>query len=389
MRRRIAIEGDSGVALITSIALVTFLVTVASALGALSANNLRSAGRSDASMRAFYLADSGAQSGNAKLRVAGGLTEGTSFYETIAGQSAAVDMDPLSTSLHQVRSTATIEAEQVTVEILVEFIENSLLDAGFQVNVSNGVEVQDDEIPVWMTGDTVISGMDHSTTGTLLADQSGAVHGIALNPVPGETGVDVEIDVRSTPLAVVEGDPQDITNDADNTSETLDNLRNTAQSGADVYLTGASSLDTGDTGSYGTAGDPKTVCVSLGDNESLTIAGEFSGYGTLFIDVGRVDNERVLVFDGTSEWYGLIVVHFRDEVNMTNKALVTFNGTNKVVGGLVTTFSGPSVDFGANGEVLGMNGTDDIFYSSEAVETSPGVSVVVDRSAKMASYKVE
>jgi len=116
MRRRIAIEGDSGVALITSIALVTFLVTVASALGALSANNLRSAGRSDASMRAFYLADSGAQSGNAKLRVAGGLTEGTSFYETIAGQSAAVDMDPLSTSLHQVRSTATIEAEQVTVK---------------------------------------------------------------------------------------------------------------------------------------------------------------------------------------------------------------------------------------------------------------------------------
>ena len=250
---------DSGVALITSMALVTFLVTVAAALAALSTNNLRSMVRSDQWMQAFYLADSGAQAGNVMLRTDGSAGESTTLYETIGGETATVDVEPLSSSQCRIQSTGTIGAEQVSVEMHVEFILSSLLDGGLQINVSNGVEVQGDRVAVWMGDDSTISGMDHSSTGTQLSDQSAAVYGVALNPVPGETGVDLEIDILSRDTAVAEGEPDRITNQADNISAILQNLRGTAQAEADLYVTGTTRLDSSATGSYGTAEDPALV----------------------------------------------------------------------------------------------------------------------------------
>ena len=379
----------SGAALVTAMALVAFIIMVSAALSALSASSLRSATRSDSWMRAFYLADSGAQIGNAMVRASGPSMPPTSFVEDIGGEVATVDVQPQSAGIYEIRSSATVQDQQLTVEILVEFIAASLLDGSFQVNISNGVEVQGDTVPVTLKGTVVVSGMNHSSDGALLADQTGAVNGMALNPVPGATEIDVEIDVASTPNVTLEGDPDALTNGAGNISGTLDTLLATAQTGADVFLSGPTVLDDAATGTLGTAAAPKLTYVSLGDNESLSLIGNFSGHGTLVVDVGRVDDVKVLDFVGSTSWHGLVYVHFRDVVNMQNRALVNMVGTSRIVGGLVTSFTGPSVNFGSKGQMLRVNGTVDLLYSSELVAASPAVPSVVEQSAKVASYKVE
>jgi len=114
----------------------------------------------------------------------------------------------------------------------------------------------------------------------------------------------------------------------------------------------------------------------------------FVGHGTLFIDAGSVDNNYVLDLDNNAEWYGLVIVHFREDVSLVDQALVSIWNNSRIVGGVVTYFSDGSLDFGEFGKVLKVHDEADVRYSSGLVADAPGVSTVVGQSARMTSYLV-
>jgi len=379
---------QSGSTLVTVTTLIAILVAIGASASMLGFTSARSTGRSHTWMRTFYLADSGAQIGNARLRASDwDFSKGATLTEVIDCHEVDERIVQRSRDVYEITSISTIGEESSTVEMLVELIQSSLLDGGIQVNVSNGVELKSDKIPVRFTGTADISGQDHDEAG----DKNGgnAVRAITVNPVPGKTGVTVEIDVSATPNVTIEGEPQPISNDASNITGFIDQLGSTARNHADYSVWGSTTFSSNEDGRFGTEASPKTVYVNLGDNETLTLQGNFEGHGTLFVDVGKVNDTPVLTLDGTSRWTGLVVLHFRDTVSLTKRPLVDMVGTTDIVGGLVTSFAGSSVDFGNKGNLIHVVGTAGVRYSSKVVARSPGVEDVVERSVKLTSYRVE
>lgn len=363
-------RGEAGSTLVTVTAMVTVLLAIGATVSTLGFASARSTSRSHGWMQSFYLADSGAQIGNARLRAAGWDLPATAFHEEIDGHPVDVTIVPQTAGVYEITSTSAVRDERSTVEMIVEFIPSSLLDGGVQVNVSNGVEVESDTIPVWLSGTVDVSGYDHDLAG--VPTGGAAVRGIAVNPVPGETGVTVEIEVSSTPNVTLEGEPAAVGSDASNLTEFLDRLGSEARTAADVNIWGSTSLDDAMTGVFGTEASPKLVHVDLGDNGNLKLKGSFQGYGTLFIEAGRINDVTALTLDGTAGWTGLVVLHVRDEVNLSRRELIEIVGTNGITGGLVVSLAGPSVDFGRSGKLLRVVGTAIVLYSSRAVASAPG-----------------
>jgi len=360
--------------------LMVFLLALAGAMTMTSTVGLKAARESDREMRVFYLADSGAQMGIAAVRASGGTAEDSSTTDNIAGGTVSVTITRESPTLYKIRSDASYVGSTRSVEVYLRFEGTFDLPGAATVMFSRGVAVRANTVATAVLGNSVISGLDHATSGTLLADQTKAIAGFAMNRVPGTRSFSVD---GSSPL--IQGDPA-IDNTADNMSAGLKSIRDYAKDYADVMLTGSTTLGTADAGSYGTLADPVLVYVRLEDNGTLTLRENFQGSGTLVIQTDKATAASVLVMRNFAMWQGLVVVYLRGGAEVTGGTLVRMSDDSKIIGGLAMFLNTQSTDIKGLGKFYHGSEKAAILYSHELVSTAKGTGTVL--SAQVICYRL-
>lgn len=373
---------EAGVSLILVTILMVFLFAVAGAMTMTSMTGARTTVESDRDMRAFYLADSGAQIGIAKLRAAGLACSTGTFSENLANGSASVGITKLSSALFQVTSTGAYADHQRTVEVYLLFSGSFSLPGAFSVMFNQGVAIKASAVATSILGTARISGMDHAADGTTIADQSKAVAGLAMNTVPGKKTFGVTLDSGGS---VVEGNPP-VNGSATNIIPALQTLRDYAKDYADIMLTGSRTLTTADTGSYGTSTDPKLVYARVGDNGTLDLGGNFEGYGTLVIETGDATSAEVLRMQNFAAWHGLLLVYLNGNAEVSGGTLVRMEDDSRIVGGLTLFLNPVSTDIKGLGKFYHGTGNSQILYSSELISTAKGVATAL--TAEVISYSM-
>ena len=379
---------DAGTAILILLAPAVVLFALVASLTTMSTTGLRATTESRQRMRAFYLADSGAQIGNAVLRSRGPSADTFSFVEAIDDGQATVNIEKVGYGRYLIRSHSEYLRADETVELQVVFVtEGFELQGALQVTVENGVEVAG-RIRTLMSGKTLLSGDDHTATGALAADQSEAVAGLAANPLPGD---DVDFSVETNHDARIQGSPEPVDNDAPSQTAILQDLRNYAKESADVFITGSGRLGTDATGSFGTAGSPKLVHVALDPENKLRLDGDFSGYGTLIVEVDNAKRGSVLEFGDNASWTGVVLVYFRDEAEVAGGELITLSHQSKIIGGLAVHFSGEEVEISGSGKLVHMTGDAQILYSTNVIGSAPGTDQItsIEHSVNVTSYRLQ
>ena len=207
-----------------------------------------------------------------------------------------------------------------------------------------------------------------------------------MSPVPGAPEIDVYVDVANG--ADLEGDPSATANDVTAQSDLIANLANYAAANADVQVVGGATLGNPASGNFGTQANPVLTYVSLGNNEQLHVRQNFEGWGTLVVEVDNATTTTPLYFEDSVVWHGLVVIRFKGEADIPGDALIEFDNSARIVGGLLadfcaegTAFSGSSTIFDAG------NGNAGVYYSSEIISSANGVAQVVDTSVRVLSYR--
>jgi hypothetical protein len=377
---------QSGSGLMLILICIAMLLAFSATLTAISVSGVRTVDSSEKWMRAFYLADSGAQDGIARVRASSGNLSPTSFVENLGGGQASVSIQKPGVDLYRILSTATYLNETRSVEIHVRFTGGLTLPGALSVNVSRGTEVKAGSLRVESQGSSVVSGKDHAADGSLELLQNGARYGLAMNPVPGKKNFSLELDGGGS--STVEGFPAPITNTAASQDSILKALRDAALSGAEVSFFGSKTLGDSATGSYGTAGAPRLVYARLGNNNSITMNESFSGYGTLVVEVDKAEADTVLKMSGSAVWHGLVLVYFRNEAEIEGKPLVDLSGDSRLVGGLALFFNSDRIEVSGKGTILKTTGSSSLLYSSLLVNSARGTEGLVAKSAVVTSYRL-
>ena len=360
--------------------LMVLLLALAGAMTLTSTVGLRAGRESDREMRVFYLADSGAQIGIAAVRASGGTADDSSSTDDIAGGTVSVAITRESPSLYKIRSDASYAEATRSVEVYLRFEGTFNLPGAATVMFSRGVAIRANTIATAVLGNSVISGLDHALNGTLLADQTEAIAGFAMNRVPGKRSFSVD---GSSPL--IQGDP--VTDDtAENMSAALKSVRDYAKDYADVMLTGSTTLGTADAGSYGTLADPVLVYVRLEDNGTLTLRENFQGSGTLVIQTDKATTASVLVMRNFAMWQGLVVVYLRGSAEVTGGTLVRMSDDSKIIGGLAMFLNTQSTEIKGLGKFYHGSERAAILYSHDLVSTAKGTGTVL--SAQVICYRL-
>ena len=330
---------QTGSAMVVVMILMIFLFALAAAMTMTSMVGIKATLESDRGMRAFYLADSGAQVGIAMVRAAGGTADDSSFIENISGGNVSVLITKQSPALYQVRSDSNYAGYLSAVEVYVRFSGSFKLPGGYTVMFSRGVALRANSVATSILGNSTISGMDHDPDGSLLADQTEAVAGLAMNTVPGKRKFSVD---GSGPL--IEGSPDAINNKAADISSVLKSVRDYAKDYADVKLTGSRFLGSADTGDYGTSTHPKLVYTRLEDNGTLALGEDFQGYGTLVIETNNATTASVLEMRDFASWQGLVVIYLSGAAEVSGGTLVRMSDDSKIIGGLSMFLNTQSTD---------------------------------------------
>ncbi len=383
--RRFQVIRNRGAVFVSALLVLVFVAVLAAGLSQVSVVNLRASTESNDRMRVFYLADSGAHIGHFQVEAAAGTIADTSFTETIGGETVNVTITNVGAGLLEVSSTATLGGDPVNVKMAIEVISSFAMKGGVETHFDSGVELEGSAIPVTIGGTATISGLDHDDTGALKADQTAATMGLAMNIVPGGKDWSVTQDVGAT----LEGVPTPTTNSAETQSAIMTALRDYVKGNADIKISGSKTLGDAHTGSYGTALDPKLVYVKLGEEETLTMQQGFTGYGTLVINIKDAEFNPALNMLNTSKWYGPILIVFRNEAEVDGGTLINLQDDASIVGGLMLHFTGEEIELDGGGEVLSATGNSSILYSSDLVNTAPGITSVTTGTTQVVSYVVD
>ena|SRR2546426_7013973 len=377
-------RGERGSGLAVILIIVTMLLGLSAALTLTSMVGVRAASDSEGGMRAFYLADTGAQIGIAKIRAANWTQGTTTFTESVASGSAIISITKPAFDLYQVRSTGTCGSYQKLVEVYVRYSGGFSLDGAAAMTFGPGTEIKRSDIPVNVGGGTTISGQDHDLTGALLAVQSEATYALAMNKVPGT------VDFGISGTGTVEGTPSGTTNNSSGQMSILTALRDNAASSADIVINGSKTLDNVSTGSYGTVLLPKLVYAKLMKDESIVMSESFTGYGTLVIEVQvtAMTDTTVLDMKNFATWNGLVMVYFRDKAKEKGDPLVRLANSARIVGGLSVFFNTNKVQISKSGAFLETSGTAGLLYSKAAIAVAPGVSILTEKSAEVTCYRL-
>jgi hypothetical protein len=377
---------DRGAVFVYVLICLSVLLGLSAGAGALSVVEQRASAESRGQMAAYYLADSGAQIGNFKIRAAGGVLGATTFTENLAYGTVSVAVDPLAPSLYSVRSTATAGGLTEIVHVHLQCAAGLALTGAVQINVHESVLVATSDLPVSVRDATAITGADHDAAGAALADQSDATFGIALSPVPGP--VDVNPTVETMSGAILAGAPTATTNNAAGQADVLDSLVQLARNSADVTVTGGAVLGTAATGSYGTPADPVLAYVQLGANQTLTLREDFLGYGTLVVESSYQSSVEALQMGENSGWRGLVIVYFSGPAEVSGAQLIRLADSALIVGGLAIQMRGAGSNLTGAGQIIAMTaGSAAVRYSSALVAAAEGIAAVVGTSARVISYQ--
>lgn len=381
---------EAGIAMVHVVMAVVFLLSLGASTTMLCTVGLRASGENNARMRAFYVADSGAQVANAQIRATSGVltTSATSFSESIGDGVAEVDVVDLGDGIFEVTSAGSVGVETRTVVMHVEFTDVFDMEGALQINFGSGIEVEAATIDLDINASTEISGLDHDPTGVEIGDQTEATYGVAMTPIPGSVDTDIFVDVSNG--ADLEGSPETTSNEVTGQSEVFDDLITHARDNADVVVNGSTTLRNVDDGDYGTETDPVLVYVSLGDNETFEMRQNIHGWGTLVIDVDTATTDTALYMRDSTEWHGLVVVNFLGEAEINGGTLIELDNHAKIIGGLAVQFSGDNITFEGTGNVVELNtGSASILYSSEMLSSAVGIDQVVDSSARVIAYRID
>ena len=379
-----ACQRDRGSITISVLAIVIVLFALAAGVTQLSTVAIRASATSNLDMRLFYLADSGAQIGNAIVRANPSINGNNNFEESIGGGTLDLNIKSQGANGITVTSTGTIDGQQKTIEMVIKVNNDGYQPQGAgEMIVDNGVELEGGGLPIELRDTSTISGQDHAADGTLLAGQSGATHGLAMTDTPGS----MDFSVSQAGGATLEGTPAATMNEAANQRKTIQTLRSYARYNADISLSGSRTLNDTHTGSYGTALAPVLVYVRLGEENTLTLSQGFSGYGTLFIDVREAEEYTSLRLMDTASWHGPVVVNFRGEAEIEGGAAIKLEGSSSIIGGLMVNLTGEEVEIEDNGKLLRTSGTASLLYSSEATSFAPGFSDIGTTTVEIVSYR--
>ncbi|MFN0059987.1 MAG: hypothetical protein ACKVX7_16130 [Planctomycetota bacterium] len=377
---------ERGSALICFLLCLVLLLALSAGASSLGVIEQRAGAESRDHLTAFYLADSGAQLGNFKVRASNGTLGATTFDEPLGVGSAHVVIAPVSATVYSITSSATSGVMSETIQMHLELTANFDMEGAIQINVDPSVTIDDDELLLSVRAATSISGADHDASGALLADQSQATYGVALSPIPGYVDVDVVVDISGG--ASLAGTPAQTANDVAGQTEVFNDLLTYARSNADIAVTGAASWDNTEIGSYGTAADPQLIYVNLGDNHTLTMRQNFVGHGTLVIESSNQTTVEALHMEDSTFWHGLVIVHFTGNAEVPGSQLVGMYNYATIIGGLSITLAGAGSTVTGSGDIFaGRTGNAAVKYSSAALAAAEGISQVIDYSARVISYQ--
>ncbi len=384
-RRRMVSEnvrGGEGSALVVILMVIAVLLAFSAGLTMMSLAGLRSVSESEENLKCFYIADSGAQDGIARIRASQATLNPTSFNENLGGGQAQVVISKPNSGFYQITSTGTYSGKQKAVEVYVKVSGNFGLEGAIAVNFGNGIEFEGANIPIQVDPTAAITGMNHSAAGALLADQSAAVYGLSTNPVAG--GKNFSISGGGT----VQGSPAPTTNQAAGQQVVLSALWNYARASADVMVNGSATWGTAQTGSFGTAADPKLVYVKLNDHGTLTMDQAFAGYGTLVVEISEFEENTALKMLNSASWNGLVLAYVRHEAEVRTAPFALIQDTAKIVGGLAMYFNTEEMEFEGSGKLVSALGSAQVLYSSDLVSNAKGLSQVVSKSLQVTSYRL-
>ena len=369
-----------GFAILALLIPVSILIVLAAALSSLTSSSVRTISRSDRMTRAFYVADSAAQAANALVRATGPTMEATTVTESLGGGSATVVIEKVDNLHFRVRSSGEYGSETANVELHVKFeAGNFSLGGGLAFNIGQSVQTTGD-LRIYLDSNPVISGYDHSATGSQLADQTNAVPGVGTHPVPGNPDFNFEITLLSN--AEVEGSPSDTT--AANTSQSgvLLDLAAYARDNADILITGSQTQ----TGTWGSSSSPQLVHASLNGSKRLTFDDEFVGHGTLVIETTNTSGP-VFEMNSNARWYGLVVVVFRSDPEMSGAGIL-MDSNSRIVGGLGIAIEGTGITIDGSRPILKMRSNAEIRYSSALLSAARGIDSVYADSSRVATYRL-
>ena len=350
---------EQGAALVMVLFLMIVIVGLAATIGKTSTMTARAVRRDDSAIRAYYVADSGLQIGNATVRAQGDMPS-TTFKESIDGGTASISIDSEAAGVYVITSMGTVEGETASLELTLKVEASVLSQAGaIYVAVGSGVTLSGNQVAIKLENNCLITGADHDESGSPLADQSSAVRGLAMN----DTGSGGDFGISKDGSSQIEGAPTATMNDAEDTSAALKAIRDYAASNADVVISGGGEFK----GSIGSAASPKLVFAhNLGGTGMVELAGGFKGYGTLVIEVGSTSAEAVLNMKDSSSWTGLIV--FNVTGDCTGDALIRLQDNCKIIGGTSFLFDGSGVSVNVN-EILHVQNQSSVFFSKSILES--------------------
>ena len=380
MKNEFESHRECGSSLLVFLIPLSFLLALSAALSFLTVANSKAMSASTNGMRAFYVADSGAQAANALVRSTGTSMQPTTLEETLNGGTAIIDIEAVSTELFKITSHGTYDGDEATVEIHVAFeSQNFLLQSGVEVNIGRNVHFGSD-FQVRLDSNALISGFDHDANGNALADQSNAVPGLAMHEAPGN-----ETLVTLLSNAVIEGSPTGVSRDTDTQATALSDIRDHARDNADIFISGSRTLTDAHNGSYGTATDPVLVKVRLGEESTLRLDSNFEGYGTLVIDISEVEEGTPVQMLSNAKWHGLVIVRLSGEAELEGSSLVRMDSNSAIIGGLGVLLDGTPED---GGQFIDMHNDSKILYSTELISSAPGTEVASgDNSANVVSFR--
>lgn len=355
---------QDGTAMIVVMILVILLFALAAAMTMTSMAGMRAEVESDTEMRAFYLAESGAQVAMAKLQSAGGIPGDTTFTENIAGGTVSVTVTRLDPEVYRITSSSVCSGHRSEVELHVAVRRGFSIPGALSIMLSRGIEFRAPDIATSVLGSSRISGIDHAPDGSVLGDQSRAVPGLAVNALPGGKDFDLALS-RIDPRIL--GHPVRIDSEADNVSAGLTDLRNYAREFADIKLVGSRVLGSADTGSYGTDAEPRLVYIRLLDDPSLELIQDFEGHGTLVVEADSAGSRNVLTLQDSASWYGMVLLYLTGSPEVPGGSLIRLKHDSKIVGAASIFLNTEEAEVRGVGKFIHASSDARVLYSSELI----------------------
>lgn len=354
----------AGSVLVAFLSMVIVAMALAGATSLLVADSVRSVNRSKNLLRARVLAGSGAQIGNALLRSTGPDAEPRHFTETIGEHDVDVAIDLVEDRVYDVTGSAIVAGEEATTRLRVIFDPPEVVGllAGMQISVAEGVEVEGN-FRVAVLGESKLNGFDHDASGSRAADQSYAVYGLGINPLPGGKTVEPKFDERSH----IEGWPESTSEGLRSQEAFLRDVRDFVRENADLALevNRKLTLGTADGDSFGSSDDPKLVYMELGVDEQVVMQEDFSGTGILVLGVGAAEKRTLFTMRDRARWNGLVLVDFRGTAEIQGGSLLQMTEDASIIGGLATFFTGNGISIHGSGRVIRTQDYSQILFSTE------------------------